>query len=108
MWPLTLVGPSSSNCSPTRRMNSLGSSKFGSRGRSGGGSAAGIRLRAEQVQGNVLLVSEHPAVVPGRDGEEVAGPQPVLAAVGQPDGGRAAQDEAEVLDLTELGPGDRA
>src|SRR5439155_24029755 len=88
-------------CPPQQRMRSarvfrrdqLLSNKPGS------GLRSRVALAAEDVQRDVRLVADHPAVVAGRYVEEVPRPHHDLAAVVHLRNGPAAQDQADVLDL---------
>src|SRR6266516_4579061 len=67
-----------------------------------------VPLRAEEVQRHVRLGPFDPAVVPRRDVEQVAGPERKCLAVVHDDAAPPRDDEPHVLDLTTLGPRDRA
>src|SRR2546422_897679 len=67
-----------------------------------------VPLRAEEVQRHVRLGAFDPAVVPRRDVEQIAGPEGESLAVVHHDAAPPRDDEPHVLDLTALGPRDRA
>ncbi len=71
-------------------------------------SGAGVRAGPGQVQRHVGLVTDDPAVVAGRDGEEVARTQEPFGSIGHPHGRFPAEDEPNVVDLTQRRPRDRA
>src|SRR6266704_2605798 len=67
-----------------------------------------VPLRAEEMQRHVGLRSLDPAIMPRGDVEQVAGPERECLAVVHDDAAPPRDDEPHVLDLTTLGPRDRA
>ena len=59
----------------------------------------------EQVQGDVVLIPDYPAIVPGRDAEEIAWAEDNFSAVCHLDRRMAGDHQAQVLYLAELRAG---
>lgn len=63
-----------------------------------------VAVSAEEVEGLVLLGADHPAVVAGRNAEEVARVHDDLAAVAHSEPPGARKHEPDMLDLAEFSP----
>jgi hypothetical protein len=73
-----------------------------------GGVASGrdcVLPGTEQVQGDIVLIPHYPAIVPGRDAEEIARPEDNFGPVCHLDRRMARYHQAEVLYLAKLGAG---
>jgi hypothetical protein len=54
------------------------------------------------MQRHVVLITEHPTVVPWRDAEQISRPHATFGAIAHPDRGATRNDEPDVFDLAQL------